>query len=307
MSNFKVIVVIVTFNRLNLLKRCINSLNRQSFKIFDILVINNGSTDETESYLKTNNITYYSQENLGSASGWNTAVQFIKKKKLDYDYLWIMDDDGYPDKYALEKLINFISVNKNYACVSSLVVDETNNNNLVFPLPLLNRLNMPKIFSLKRKYYDHKDILNNYNSIIYPYAQLFNGALVHSKLIEKVGNININYFIFGEEVDFFWRMKSFGQVGTLLNSFHYHPNVGKRPYSEIKIYYYIKNSIINNFKYLDHPYLRSFLNIFILLVRVSNRNSIIYAIMLLFGKNNFLFYKSIIRGFKKELRVDFKK
>ena len=81
MSNFKVIVVIVTFNRLNLLKRCINSLNRQSFKIFDILVINNGSTDETESYLKTNNITYYSQENLGSASGWNTAVQFIKKKK----------------------------------------------------------------------------------------------------------------------------------------------------------------------------------------------------------------------------------
>ena len=80
MSDLKVIVAIVTFNRLNLLKRCINSLNEQSFKIFDILVINNGSTDETESYLKLNNITYYSQKNLGSASGWNTAVQFIKKK-----------------------------------------------------------------------------------------------------------------------------------------------------------------------------------------------------------------------------------
>ena len=37
---------------------------------------------------------------------WNTAVQFIKKK-IDYDYLWIMDDDGY--KYALDKLMNFIS------------------------------------------------------------------------------------------------------------------------------------------------------------------------------------------------------
>ena len=49
--------IVVTYNRLELLKQCINALLHQSFNNFDIIVVNNGSTDGTEKWLKENKYT----------------------------------------------------------------------------------------------------------------------------------------------------------------------------------------------------------------------------------------------------------
>ena len=57
--------IVVTYNRLELLKQCINALLHQSFNNFDIIVVNNGSTDGTEKWLKENpQIKFFTQENL---------------------------------------------------------------------------------------------------------------------------------------------------------------------------------------------------------------------------------------------------
>jgi rhamnopyranosyl-N-acetylglucosaminyl-diphospho-decaprenol beta-1,3/1,4-galactofuranosyltransferase len=47
----KVLNVIVTYNRLNDLKVCVEKVRAQTYKNFDILVVNNGSTDGTTEYL----------------------------------------------------------------------------------------------------------------------------------------------------------------------------------------------------------------------------------------------------------------
>jgi rhamnopyranosyl-N-acetylglucosaminyl-diphospho-decaprenol beta-1,3/1,4-galactofuranosyltransferase len=54
----KIIAVIVTFNRLSLLKKCISAVTQQSRKPDEIIVINNGSTDGTESWLSQQPLTY---------------------------------------------------------------------------------------------------------------------------------------------------------------------------------------------------------------------------------------------------------
>ena len=64
----KILTALITHNRLELLKRCVNSLENQSFKDHEILVINNSSTDGTEEYLKSKNINTITQSNSGSAS-----------------------------------------------------------------------------------------------------------------------------------------------------------------------------------------------------------------------------------------------
>ena len=49
----KAIAIVVTYNRVNLLKECITALRNQTHKPDAILVINNGSTDDTAQWLQT--------------------------------------------------------------------------------------------------------------------------------------------------------------------------------------------------------------------------------------------------------------
>ena len=101
----KIGVLIVTFNRIELLKEEINSIRNQSYKDFDILVVNNGSTDGTSDWLETqNDVITITQENLGGAGGFHTGIKYLAEK--GYEYCWLMDDDVECSPSALEIMIN---------------------------------------------------------------------------------------------------------------------------------------------------------------------------------------------------------
>ncbi|WP_295266446.1 glycosyltransferase, partial [Veillonella sp.] len=91
-----VVAIVVTYNRLELLKECIQALQSQSLAL-DILVVDNNSNDGTRGYIEklalTNkNIIYKNTgENLGGAGGFNFGLKIAAK--MDYEYVWIMDDD----------------------------------------------------------------------------------------------------------------------------------------------------------------------------------------------------------------------
>ena len=119
MNKLKTVAIIVTHNRSKLLKRCLINLKKQSKKVDKILVIDNGSTDNTQEVLSELKIDSIKQANLGSAGGWNTGLKYALK--YNFDAAWLMDDDGYPDKKAYQILKN--SFTKNMSCISSFVVD----------------------------------------------------------------------------------------------------------------------------------------------------------------------------------------
>ena len=298
----KILAAIVTYNRLELLQRCIKNIKQQKRKVNNLLIINNDSTDGTKNYLMTNNFNHITQKNLGSASGWHSAIQYAIIN--NFDAIWLMDDDGYPDIDALENLAN--KLQKNYACISSVVVDENNHDKLVFPMPLLNKKNLPMLFGFNKKIKYLRDFANK-NSINYEYnfCHFFNGALISIQHIKQIGNINIKYFMFGDEVDYFFRLRKVGKVVTNLNSIHFHPNVSKRPLSSIKLYYYIKNSIIINYKYFDNSLIRSFLNILIGVIRFVLRNKFKSNIQFFFLSFNFkIIFIAIMRGFRLKIDID---
>ena len=101
------IAVVVTYNRLNLLKEGIDALLSQSVPC-DILIVDNASTDDTplwaDEFRKTHPSVLYENTgaNLGGAGGFNYGMR--RGVELGYDYVWIMDDDAIAKPDTLEEL-----------------------------------------------------------------------------------------------------------------------------------------------------------------------------------------------------------
>lgn len=99
----KIIAVVVTYNRLELLKRNIGCL-RQNQPLSSIVVVNNGSTDGTSGWLSgQQGLTVITQENVGGSGGFYTGMQYAYREGADW--IWCMDDDVFPRPDCLENLL----------------------------------------------------------------------------------------------------------------------------------------------------------------------------------------------------------
>ncbi len=78
----KVSIIIPTYNAKNYIERCINSIIEQTYKNLEIIIINDGSSDNSENIILNmkkkyeNIIKYYSQENQGIANTRNKGIRF---------------------------------------------------------------------------------------------------------------------------------------------------------------------------------------------------------------------------------------
>jgi rhamnopyranosyl-N-acetylglucosaminyl-diphospho-decaprenol beta-1,3/1,4-galactofuranosyltransferase len=84
----RVLAVIVTHNRCDLLVRCIDHVQAQTCSPDAILVVNNASTDRTVEVLERRNIPFVTQENVGSAGGWHRGIQHALGH--GFDAVWLM-------------------------------------------------------------------------------------------------------------------------------------------------------------------------------------------------------------------------
>lgn len=202
----KVAAIVVTYNRINLLQNCIKAIRNQSYKNFDIIVVNNGSTDGTEQWLVNQpDIKTITQANLGGAGGFHNGLKYAYER--GYDYFWIMDDDGVPANDCLEKLLDFAK----FDFVAPLVLDINCHDKVAFPY-------------LSEKTLD--EIENKYgkNGIINDYANPFNGILVSLKLVQTIGLPMKDMFIWGDEIEYQTRAKFYGFIPkTIIRAIHYHP------------------------------------------------------------------------------------
>ena len=84
-------IIIPTFNNVEYLKKCIESINKNSFYVHEIIPHVNEGSDGTIEYLRNNNIKYtYTSYNSGICEGMNMAA-----KKSIHDYILYAHDDFY--------------------------------------------------------------------------------------------------------------------------------------------------------------------------------------------------------------------
>lgn len=108
----KITALVVTYNRLDYLKKNIDALLNQSRMPDEILVIDNASLDGTHEFL-TNQSKIKSirlSENIGGAGGFAYGLNLAIKNGADW--VWMMDDDAIPYKTALEAIERAIKENR---------------------------------------------------------------------------------------------------------------------------------------------------------------------------------------------------
>lgn len=113
-----VTVYIPTYNRIELLQRAIKSVQNQTYQNFEVIVVDDCSTDDTHSYLKRlaqedERIRYFFKEkNSGACISRNIAIENAKG-----EYITGLDDDDYFVKNRLESFVK--NWDDSYSCLFS--------------------------------------------------------------------------------------------------------------------------------------------------------------------------------------------
>lgn len=191
----RICAILVTYNRLELLKVSLDSLMKQTYEINKIIIVNNNSTDGTKEYLNeinNKNIEIINlTDNIGGAGGFYTGIKYAANK--GYDYLWIMDDDTIVEDDALENLVQGIDLllNKDkkigFVCSNVLYKDNT---------PCL--MNIPKVEKVWNEDLEA--------GIVKVKSASFVSLLVNCDAIRKVGLPIKEFFIWGDDVEYTKRL-----------------------------------------------------------------------------------------------------
>jgi glycosyltransferase involved in cell wall biosynthesis len=100
-------ICIPTYNRCEKLKRALNSLEHQTFTDFEVLIVDDGSTDGTQAFLdeycrvSKKDVKYINKMNGGKHTAINLGIENAKGK-----FFLILDSDDYLDKNGLQILID---------------------------------------------------------------------------------------------------------------------------------------------------------------------------------------------------------
>lgn len=105
MKKFKISVIVPVYNAASYLDKCLDSILNQTYKDFELILINDGSTDKSldiiNNYQQQNidKIKVINQENLGAAKARNIGIELAVG-----EFICFIDADDYIDKTMLQKM-----------------------------------------------------------------------------------------------------------------------------------------------------------------------------------------------------------
>lgn len=227
-------LIIPTYDGKDLLINLLKSLKNLDYKNYEVIIVDNGSSDNTYEFIK-NRYTSYKfkifrlENNLGFAGGMNFGIRHSAG-----DYIVVMNNDMEVTKKWLKELVDVAETDKNIGIVGSSMT--TKNINFM----RLGYLESNKIFFNFRPFDVPK------NKKLPEIIQIDNTfGLTKKKLLEKIGLFDDKYFIYWEEVDLCYRAKKAGYkivVATKAKIYHNTSSTMKK-YTYQKIYHYHKNKI----------------------------------------------------------------
>lgn len=185
----KVSAVVVTYNRVEMLKEVICALLSSKARLNHVIVIDNNSDKATQDFLLSmgSSIEYVRlTENLGGAGGFNRGIRYFMEHTED-DAVWLMDDDTVPDESTLSSLIDFADTIGSYGFLASDVRWIDGSRALMNNLTLKNGLGkVPE---------DATQSVKVANAT-------FVSLLMSRDIIQKIGLPITEFFIWGDDIEY---------------------------------------------------------------------------------------------------------
>lgn len=216
----KSIIVIVTYNGIPWLQKCLDSC-----KGYQIVIVDNQSTDGTVTFIKENfpEVNLIPQkENLGFGQANNLGIKYALGKGAEYVFL--LNQDAYLQEGCLHTLVSIQKKNPNYGILSPIHLNGEGSNLDDKFLLYLNRYKICDTLLL--------DSFKNNLSSIYS-IEFINAAgwLITRECLEKVGGFDPLFFHYGEDRNFCQRVIFHGfNIGIVPNDWIYHDRENRIDY-----------------------------------------------------------------------------
>lgn len=184
--------VVVTYNRLELLKEVIESIQKQTYPVSHLIVVDNASEKDTQAYLESlgDSIDYLRlEENFGGAGGFNKGIRYFIEE-TDDDLVWVMDDDTVTHPDTVEKLIDFANGKDNFSFLAS-DVRWTDGHRSKMNLPSA----VAKLPGDGEVPEDQVDPLQLKNAS-------FVSIMIKRAIVEKIGLPITDFFIWGDDIEY---------------------------------------------------------------------------------------------------------
>ncbi|MBT3514019.1 MAG: glycosyltransferase family 2 protein [Nitrospina sp.] len=201
-------IVIVSFNTREILLRCLESIKKQTTEIsYEIIVIDNSSKDQTveaiaEKFCEIGVIS--NKVNRGFSAANNQGILSSKGKKIAF-----LNPDTLLTENSFGKILKYMKEHPEFSILGSGIVDKNNN-----PCPIRLWEDTPQDAALKiLSLYDPSRELEKMGEMKAKEVQVISGCcfVVARELIESVGLMDENYFLYNEEDDFCRRARQNGK------------------------------------------------------------------------------------------------
>jgi len=260
-SRPRIVAVAVTFDRRELVSRLVGAIGRGTVLPDEVVVVDNASTDGTASALRElESVVPLSvlelETNTGGAGGFHAGL--AEALRRDADLVWLMDDDGTPAPDCLELLLPSVVAADGFRgdFVGPAVVAEHDPTRLCFPIRLPGRSTVVHALAdVERAASDGLLV-----DVVIP----FNGVLLTRGLVERIGLVREEFFIWGDDVEYLWRARASGaRIATVVAARFAHPATddlgtplmfGRTTYnhspSDLKHYCMCRNNVANLREYV---------------------------------------------------------
>lgn len=182
-------VIIPLYNKENFIENTLKSIFNQSFTDFELIIVNDGSTDASEKKIfKFNDprIHYYNKENAGVSAARNYGI-----KKAESEYITFIDADDYWYPNFLEEMFKKINLYPELKVFSAAIEVETASRTF------------PSSYSIIKS--GDCEIVNYFSASIKESVIFTSCAVFHKSIFEKIGTFDTKLKS-GEDTDLWIRI-----------------------------------------------------------------------------------------------------
>lgn len=238
----KILIIILNYNGWDDTKECLESLNKVEYENFEVILIDNGSAEKPPeiggqfSNLKITQV--FNDKNLGFAGGNNQGIKMALQKGAEY--ILLLNNDTLVEPDFLAKLVE---------------VSKKDGGKIGIVGPLMLYPDKKIIWSAGGKITsDYKGELIGYNQSDEgqfknpAHVEYISGTclLIKKAVIEKIGLISEDYFLYYEDVDWCTRARATGYECLLVPEARIYHKVSKstQEFSYPYIYYHVRNNLL---------------------------------------------------------------
>lgn len=211
----KISVIIATYNAEKYIANCLNSLMKQTYGSFNIILVDNNSTDKTieiiEKFQRNNkNVLLMKKSiNLGFAKANNAGLK--KAIKDGSDYFLLLNQDTIVQPNLLNKGIYYLKKLKNIGALSPKILIKKNKRIWWIGTKLLNIRDLFKYGKLGISIHINKE-KKDYKLKSIREVEAINGCSLFLKkeVVKNIGYLDESFFMYGEDIDYSIRLKKEG-------------------------------------------------------------------------------------------------